>query len=136
MTPVRGGKIEDFKAYLRGALRTVPRAVTERCAEHLVYTYGSEYQKLVEYVPRQSYLARRVDPPLPVTVAEVEHAMDEEMALTLADVIGRRTELGAMGLPSMAALKKCASLMRREFQWSPEREQQEINSVIQGYPFR
>ena len=35
----------------------------------------------------QPDLARRIDPPLPVTVAEVEHAIHHEMALTLADVM-------------------------------------------------
>lgn len=136
MMPIRGGQIEDFRDFLRKALRKAPRVVNERTTEHLVYTYGSEYQKLVEGVPRQPDLARRIDPPQPVIVAEVEHAIHDEMAWTLADVIGRRTGLGATGLPSMAALQECASLMGREFLWSPEREQQEINSVIQMYPFK
>ena len=136
MTQVRGGKIEDFRAFLRKALLKVPRVINERSTEHLVYTYGSEYQKLVECVLRQPDLARRIDPPLPVTVAEVEHAVHHEMALTLADVIGRRTELGSTGLPSMATLQKCASLISREFQWSSEHQQQEIKSVIQTYPFK
>ena len=101
-----------------------------------MYTYGSEYKTLVECLLQQPDLARRIDPPLPVTVAEVEHAVHHEMALTLADVMGRRTELGSAGLPSMATIQKCASLLSREFQWSPERQQQEINSFIQTYPFK
>jgi glycerol-3-phosphate dehydrogenase len=135
-TQVRGGTIEDFGAFLRKALVTVPRVINERSTEHLVYTYGSEYQKLVECVLRQPELACRIDPESPVTVAEVEHAVHHEMAVTLADVIGRRTELGSTGLPSMDTLRKCASLMGREFQWSSESHQQEINSVIQSYPFK
>jgi glycerol-3-phosphate dehydrogenase len=136
MTQVTGGKIEDFSVFLRKALLKVPRVINERSTEHLVYTYGSEYQKLVECVLRQPDLARRIGPPLPVTVAEVEHAVHHEMALTLADVMARRTELGSTGLPSMATLQKCASLIGREFQWSSERQQQEIDSVIQAYPFK
>jgi glycerol-3-phosphate dehydrogenase len=135
LTPVRGGKIEDFRAFLRKALLKVPRVINERSVEHLVYTYGSEYQNLVECMLTQPDLARRIAPPLPVTVAEVEHAVQHEMALTLADVMERRTELGSTGLPSMATLQRCASLISREFQWSPEHQQQEINSVIQTYPF-
>ena len=136
MTPVRGGKIEDFRAFLKKALLKVPRVIHERSTEHLVYTYGSEYQKLVECIVRQPDLARRIDPPLPVTVAEVDHAIQHEMALTLADVIGRRTELGSTGLPSMATLQKCASALSREFQWSSEHQEQEISSIIQTYPFK
>jgi glycerol-3-phosphate dehydrogenase len=135
LTQVRGGKIDDFRAFLRKALLKVPRVINERSVEHLVYTYGSEYQKLVECMLTQPDLARRIAPPMPVTFAEVEHAVQHEMALTLADVMGRRTELGSAGLPSMATLQWCASLISREFQWSPEHQQREINSVIQTYPF-
>ena len=135
-TQVRGGKIDDFRAFLRKALLKVPRTINERSTEHLVYTYGSEYQKLVECVLSQPDLALRIDASLPVTFAEVEHAVHYEMALTLADVIGRRTELGSTKLPSMAVLQNCVSLLSREFQWSSERQQKEINSVIQTYPFR
>jgi hypothetical protein len=44
--------------------------------------------------------------------------------------------LGSTGLPPMAVLEKCASLMCREFQWSGEQQQHEIQSVIQSYPFQ
>jgi glycerol-3-phosphate dehydrogenase len=135
-TPVNGGRIDDFRAFLRHALSKVPRNVTEGFTEHLTYTYGSEYQNLVEYGMKQPDLARRIDPPLPVTAAEVQHAVQHEMALTLADVIRRRTELGATGLPSISALQKCAAIIGREFQWSHERQQQEIESTIQDYTFR
>ena len=136
MTPVRGGKIEYFAAFLRNALLKVPRSINERATEHLVYTYGSEYQKLVDCMLRQPDLARRIAPPLPVTFAEVEHAIHHEMAVNLADVIGRRTELGSTGLPSMDTLQKCASLLSRELQWNSEHQEQEISSVIQTYPLK
>jgi glycerol-3-phosphate dehydrogenase len=136
VTPVRGGKNEDFRDFLRTALLEVPRFINERSIEHLVYTYGSEYHRLVECALRQPDLARRIDPPRPVINAEVQHAVRHEMALTLDDVVRRRTELGSIGLPYPAALEKCASLLGREFHWSPEQQQEEIQSVIQSYPVR
>jgi glycerol-3-phosphate dehydrogenase len=85
---------------------------------------------------KQPELARRIDPPLPVTTAEVQQVVRNEMALTLEDVIVRRTELGATGLPSRIALQTCADILSRELQWSPERRQQEIDCVSQIYPFK
>jgi glycerol-3-phosphate dehydrogenase len=136
ITPVNGGKIDDFRAFLRQAITKVPGVIKEGSTEHLVYTYGSEYQKLAECMLRQPDLARQIDPSLPVTAAQVEHAVQHEMALTLGDVIARRTELGATGLPSIITLQKCAGLIAHEFQWSLERQHQEIDRVLQGYPFR
>jgi glycerol-3-phosphate dehydrogenase len=135
ITPVAGGKIEDFRTFLQRALVNTPRVISERSTEHLVYTYGSQYPILVEFVLRQPDLARRIDPQLPVTVAEVEHAVHHEMAWTLLDVIQRRTEIGATGLPSMITLKRCAELMGRELSWTIERQAQEIDCVVQAYPF-
>jgi glycerol-3-phosphate dehydrogenase len=135
-TPVKGGQIDDFRAFLHRARAEVAGVVNERFIEHLVYTYGSEYRNLVHCVMKQPDLARRIAPPLPVSAAEVQHAIHHEMALTLADVVERRTELGSTGLPSMDALQKCAGLISREFQWSSEHQQQEIESVIQTYPFK
>jgi glycerol-3-phosphate dehydrogenase len=91
---------------------------------------------LVECVRRQPDLARRIDPTLPVTLAEVEHAVHHEMAWTLLDVIQRRTEIGSAGLPSMTTLQKCAELMGRELRWTAERQGREIDSVPQAYPFK
>lgn len=134
--PVQGEQIADFKAFMKQAIATVPRAIHEEIMEHLVYTYGSEYTSLIQYIKKQPEWGARTDPSLPVTVAEVMHAVHSEMALTLADVIQRRTELGATGLPSIITLQKCAELMGRELSWSLERQQQEIDSVIQAYPFK
>ncbi len=58
------------------------------------------------------------------------------MAMTFADVVQRRTELGAAGLPAYPVLQKCAQLMAYEMGWNLERQQQEIEAVIQKYPIR
>jgi len=70
-----------------------------------------------------------------VTKAEIVHAVRHEMALTLADVIQRRTELGSAGLPSITTLLKCAEIMGDELGWDLEKQQIEINALIQKYPF-
>jgi glycerol-3-phosphate dehydrogenase len=134
--PIHGGWIGDFKAFLNQALARAPRLLNEDSIEHLVYTHGSEYQHFVQEMLEQPALRERIDPRLPVTAAEVVHAVRQEMALTLADVIQRRTELGALGLPALPVLQKCAQLMACELDWSLDRQQQEIESVVQKYPIR
>jgi len=130
-TPVQGGCIDDFRMYLKNAVAESPRDINEEIIEHLVYTYGSQYSQIARY-----NLLQRVDPLLPVTEAEVLHAVRNEMVFTLLDVVQRRTELGAFGVPSISTLQRCADLMSRETGWTVERQQQEIDSVIQAYPFK
>ena len=129
--PVKGGYVTDFRSLLNRAMSEVSHDSDEEVVQHLVYTYGSEYNRFETYD-----LSHRIDRALPVTEAEVIHAVRDEMALTVADVIQRRTELGATGLPSMNTLQKCADLMGRELSWTFERQQREIDSVVQAYPFK
>lgn len=135
-TPVNGGQIKDFNAFLRQARVETADVLDAEVIEHLVYTYGSEYRELVQYIKEQPGLAEQIDLNSPVLKVEIVHALRHEMALTLADVIQRRTELGSTGLPSIAVLQKCADIMGNELSWSLERQMQEIDSVIQKYPFK
>jgi glycerol-3-phosphate dehydrogenase len=135
LMPVRGGKINNFKAFLdqaqAGNLGLEPEIV-----KHWAYSYGTRYKDLAQHIREHIELAEKIDPSLPVTGAEVLHAVRHEMALKLVDVIQRRTELGTTGLPSMTALEKCAEIAGTELGWSFERQAQEIESVIQAYPFK
>lgn len=136
LTPIKGGHIEDFEDFVKQTLKEVPRGIDERLVEHLTYTYGSELSNILRSIQENFELADRVDSQSPVTVAEILYAIRNEMAMTLGDVIQRRTELGAAGLPSMDALHRCATLMAGEHGWSLERRQQEIDAVIRAYHFK
>jgi glycerol-3-phosphate dehydrogenase len=57
-----------------------------------------------------------------------------EMALKLSDVIRRRTELGAAGLPDTDCIKTCADLMASELGWSEARKREEIEDVLTDSP--
>ncbi|MEO8354732.1 MAG: glycerol-3-phosphate dehydrogenase/oxidase [Chloroflexota bacterium] len=136
LTPIRGGQIENFNKFLKGAFDKAPRGLSPEIIKHLAYTYGSEYESILNYMTNQPELGETVAEDSPVIKAEIVHAVRCEMAQTLRDVIQRRTELGATGLPSMTTLRNCASLMGSELGWSIERQHQEIDSVIQAYPFK
>lgn len=136
LTLVNGGPINDFNAFLSQARVETADVLDAETIEHLVYTYGSEYRELVTYIKEQPDLAEQLDPNSPVRKAEIVHALRHEMALTLADVVQRRTELGSAGLLPLATLQRCAELMGSELGWSPAQQLQEIDAVVQKYPFK
>jgi glycerol-3-phosphate dehydrogenase len=53
--------------------------------------------------------------------AAVIHAVRSEMAMTLADVVVRRTGLGAGGYPDREVVAVCGDLMAAELGWSADR---------------
>jgi glycerol-3-phosphate dehydrogenase len=64
---------------------------------------------------------------------EILEAVRDEMVVTLADAVLRRTPLGALGFPGDAALASAAAVVAKELGWSPERAQQEIIAVRKFY---
>ncbi len=64
---------------------------------------------------------------------EVFHAVREEMALTLSDVVFRRTAMGAEARPGDGELSAAAAIMAAELGWSDARRKDEIGSVLEAY---
>jgi glycerol-3-phosphate dehydrogenase len=122
-TPLVGGDIESFDAFVAGATGDVPADVLR----HLVYTYGSRYSELLRGD------CQRVSEAGPVLASEVRHAVRQEMALDLASVVLRRTEIGTAGHPGSATLEACADLVQSELGWSDDRKASELASLESFY---
>lgn len=133
-TRLIGGQIEQFQDYLSQALAQAPAGLSFEIVEHLVYTYGSEHEQLLNYIMEQPSLGEKVDRGLPVIKAEIVHAVRQEMAQTLGDVINRRTELGAGGLPERDCLYACANIMSAELGWDQIKREDEIANLLAAYP--
>jgi glycerol-3-phosphate dehydrogenase len=63
----------------------------------------------------------------------IRHAIEEEMAQTLADVMIRRTGAGAAGYPGDAMVTEHGSAMQRLLGWSIDRTASEIDAVKRFY---
>jgi glycerol-3-phosphate dehydrogenase len=70
-----------------------------------------------------------VAPGADVTRAEILYAVRSEMALTLADVVLRRTDLATGGHPGAPILRAAADIVASELGWTGERTADEIATV-------
>jgi glycerol-3-phosphate dehydrogenase len=122
-TPVVGGDIERFDEFLAEARGDVPREVLR----HLVYTYGSRYPEILKGDP-EPVVAGSV-----VVAAEIRHAVRDEMAIDLASVVLRRTELGTAGHPGRAVVDACADIIQSELGWSEQKKATEIETLEAFY---
>ena len=84
-----GDDVDAFAATLAARWPRVGADVVER----LVSLFGSHAERMVDAIGADPVLGERFDAALPVTRAEVEYAVREEMALTLEDVLERRSRL-------------------------------------------
>jgi glycerol-3-phosphate dehydrogenase len=68
--------------------------------------------------------------------AQVIFAMRQEMALTLEDVVMRRTGIGQLGAPMRETLDAVSRLMAAELGWTEDRRAREIASISPWYHTR
>jgi glycerol-3-phosphate dehydrogenase len=129
VTPIFGGKIEKFEDFLNQEKSDAPKGLDKASVEHLLYNYGSEYRRILNYINKNPEWAQPVHSTNEVLKAEVIYSVREEMALKLADVVRRRTELGSAGNPGEQSLKACALLMAEELGWDDTRIQNEIEET-------
>jgi len=62
-------------------------------SQHLIDTYGNDATWILAYAEENPSLGERIVPELPYLMAEALHAVQHEMALTLSDVLTRRTHV-------------------------------------------
>jgi glycerol-3-phosphate dehydrogenase len=112
--PVSGGDMRSFDGFVKDELTRRPQGFSDETIRHLIHNYGSEYSKILRYCEQDSEWAEPVSPDSPTIKAQILHAVREEMACTLEDVLYRRTELGASGEPDEASVNTCADIIAHE----------------------
>ncbi|TDI81674.1 MAG: glycerol-3-phosphate dehydrogenase/oxidase [Caldithrix sp.] len=132
-TLIFGGDIGNFENFIDAEKSKAPHRLSENSIEHLVLNYGSEYPEILKYGEENQEFIRPISPDSEILQAEVIYAVREEMAIKLADVVRRRTELGTAGCPEDAVLRVCADLVGHELGWDEQKRQAEIEETKQIY---
>ncbi|MGZ9148687.1 MAG: FAD-dependent oxidoreductase [Candidatus Deferrimicrobiaceae bacterium] len=127
-TPIFGGRIAKFDDFLDRVVKQRPFGLGREVLDPLIHNYGSEYPGVLKYIDGNPEWADRLGDST-VLKAEVVHAVREEMAEKIGDVVFRRTDLGTGGHPGEEALRACAGLMASELGWDESRVQEEIDEA-------
>jgi len=126
-TPLPGGRFERFEDMVKGFQKTWPGIASLRNMAHMLGARLPEALKgarLTDLVP----LGPSGDTP-----AQVRFALEQEMVLTLEDMVMRRTSLGQFGKPAPAALEMVADMMAAHLAWNADKKAAEIASLERLY---
>jgi glycerol-3-phosphate dehydrogenase len=94
---------------------------------HLAGRFGSERIRIADLVRERPDLGEPLVPGLPYLRAEAVFAVREEMAMSLDDVLSRRTRCRLLDRRgSVAAARSVAELLAGELGWPPERIDAEV----------
>lgn len=131
-TPVCGGDIGHFDACLQQAIRESQNVLAEAVVRNLVANHGTQFSQVLRLAAREPSLREPIGASSSIK-AQVIHAVREEMAQTLADVVFRRTDLATGDYPGREALRECADLLAVELGWDSRRIQQEMDMVSRRF---
>jgi len=127
-TPIHGGAITDFHTFMEKAIQGRSPLIPENSIRSLVHNHGLNYQDVIRRCEEKPELAETLGGS-DVLKAEVVHAVRDEMARKLSDVVFRRTDLGTAGDPGNEAIHSCAEAMRKEIGWTEDQTRDEIKQV-------
>jgi glycerol-3-phosphate dehydrogenase len=116
-----------------GGKWTTSRAVAQRAVDALVHHLGVKVRPCdtaVAPLPDEGHEVRDDSPDL---AACLQRAVREDMALTLGDLVFRRTNLGALGVASREKLRGWASLVAAHCHWSPADVERQVDEVVGVY---
>jgi glycerol-3-phosphate dehydrogenase len=125
--PLPGGRFDDFDQLTRGFQKTYPGIGSMRPMAHMLGARlplalkGARMTDLVK-------LNQSGD-----TMAQVLLALREEMAMTLEDMVMRRTGIGQFGPPDASVVERIANLMAAQLGWNDEKTAREIASLEHLY---
>ena len=103
------------------AIHPLPNAVGEASgadAERLVKRYGEGYSTILKFITEDGTLAEPVTPSLPFTKAELLYAYWGEMAITLEDLLWRRTRIGWTPGQGVDIAPKITQFLGEKNNWS------------------
>ena len=135
-TPLKGG---DLPSSIEAVHQQAVRDHGERCSPEvlrsLLHHYGSDMGAVLKTIEAAPELAAPIGRSA-VIGAQAVHAVREEMAMTLADVVFRRTDLATGSYPGEVALNEIAAAIAPIFGWNETEITSEIDTIKARFPSR
>jgi glycerol-3-phosphate dehydrogenase len=122
-----GCEIEDIEAFFAEIQNEHPE-FDKKTLDYLGRSYGTEYRKVLTIAKEDKELSTPVTPDGEI-LAEVIYAAREEMALTLKDILFRRTGMGTLGNPGDGIVKEAGELAAKELGWDKDRLVKELEEA-------
>ena len=130
--PLVGGAIANFNELARRTSESLAGTPAASLGRELAALYGTRAEGIVERARATGGLERLGQGE--ILAAQAELAVEQEMAVTLGDLVFRRTPVAAAGHPGDPVLEACAEAMARKLGWSEQKKRSEIESVLRRFP--
>ncbi len=130
----------DARTWLDVSGEAAATGLDPETLETLVATYGRGWTRVIDLAGKVSGGTERLCPHNPDIVAELYHAVHEEMAVSLQDVLLRRTGIGTSRCQGQDCAESIGRRMAQLLAWTPRRLEAELVAyeahVARSHQFR
>ena len=124
-----GGDLWNFERFVADAQRRFKIGPgTEGLIAYLVSMYGSRYVEILQWAQQEPQWRDLIVPGEPWIYAQVAYAAQEEMVLTLNDLLWRRTKWAHFRDLSEDAIDRLARTLGQFLGWTEEDREKEIDA--------
>jgi len=129
-----GASFQDYGRYKQTCLAQLSGRWSDQVISRLLANYGSNVDSITALVEQNRSLADLVPGTTDTIKAELQYVLENEMPLTLSDLVLRRTDLGSFERPGMDTLEYCTDMMAGYFGWNGTQRRINMDELLQHYP--
>jgi glycerol-3-phosphate dehydrogenase len=118
----------EVRAWLDVSTEMAASGLSSQTLETLVTTYGRVYPRVVELIGKVPGGAERLCPTNPDVVAQLHHAVQDELTVSLQDFMLRRTGIGTSSCQGEDCAESIARRMAALLGWSARRLDAELEA--------
>lgn len=126
-----GCEIKDIERFIE-SIKQQNSDFKNTTVEYLGRNYGTEYDKLLKLARQDTKLSEILNDDGEI-LAQVVYAIENEMAITLKDILFRRTGIGTLGNPGEKVVAKVADIAAQALGWNDDRKRSEIFEVEKAF---
>jgi glycerol-3-phosphate dehydrogenase len=128
--PLPGGHLDEVESYVERELwsRAAAVGLDKAQAHHLASVYGSLAPTVLTLAERDARLAKRVCPSQPTIAAELCRAVGDEWAVSLGDVLLRRTMIGLQACQGLDCLDSIADHLTTLLGWDDAERARQVDA--------
>jgi len=130
----------EARAWLDVSGEAAMTGLDRETLETLVTTYGRAWTRVTDLSGKLAGGGERLCPSNPDIVAELHHAVQDELAVSLQDVLLRRTGIGTSRCQGLDCAEAIGRRMAPLLGWTPRRLQAELEAydahVVRSHKFR
>lgn len=130
--PLKGCRLKNHESLVKSLEHKYGELFTTETFNYYAINYGELASDVLDLAKTNPELQLKVSHDGEI-LAEVQYVLENEMAMTILDVLLRRTAIGTLGKPSENILNTILDLMQKHHNWSQEKKEEQEQLVEQYY---